>query len=577
VIIQNLEVPSIFYSVTMQPTNAVSPSGEAGAQWDFDGFIYCAYNNGDGVYEILVDDVDVQSLEVPVTLVNPSQELIGISNDGLNCITVEPPFTTTSTTSTTTTVIIEACFNDPFNCTDTGVSYRWPLTSDQQPTEILRLNVGFNNYSIVCNFPDNDGLVLEACGINPVDSTIYCTEASGTFRNLVRVTCPTDGSPGYICFLGTYRNVNAGNFRDNGDYVSARSSGNDLYVFPDVASLPGFTPKNISLDIRNMDNGDLNRRVFGDDLVVVRADIGDGSGETEWTVTCSGTQVVLVGLTIAGNPTYTLNMVGAAPLTSLAPSVWSYQGPTSQLVYCAYQQQNNLNQREVIQVFPEGSNTTTFEIPAVQIMNLNERVRRADDGLNCLNATSPFPVGNSTTTTTIAPCFSDPFDCTTYASVPLQIVSTSSTNSPTCVSTIQGLNVTTGQYEPLCSTSPGECFLACAISPVDGLIYCQTTSLPRYLTRMTCDVPTGILTPCFLGRITTRNRPEFNTAAFRELQNRYVYIRGTNNDLRLGFAPNSGNITALPGFVSRPDPQLPFIPSNRLSNANFFSENMAIE
>ncbi|CAE7685189.1 unnamed protein product [Symbiodinium sp. CCMP2592] len=182
VIIQNLERPEFFYSVTMQPTNAPSPQGEAGAQWDFDGFIYCAYNNGDGVYEILVDDVDVQSLEVPVTLVSQSQELIQTTNDGLNCITVEPPFTTTSTTSTTTTVIIEACFNDPFDCTDTGISYRWPMTSDRSPAEILRLNVGANTYSVVCNFPDNTGLQLEACGINPVDSTIYCTEQQGSNR-----------------------------------------------------------------------------------------------------------------------------------------------------------------------------------------------------------------------------------------------------------------------------------------------------------------------------------------------------------------------------------------------------------
>ncbi|CAE7248846.1 unnamed protein product [Symbiodinium natans] len=248
----------------------------------------------------------------------------------------------------------------------------------------------------------------------------------------------------------------------------------------------------------------------------------------------------MVSISASPPQRYVFNMNGAAPLTNNAESVWSFDGK----VYCAYQANSNALSRQVVQVFPEGANVTNSEIPAVPIFPLDDRRSNSEDGLNCLNVSS----------------------------VPLQIVSTSATNSASCVSTIQGLNVTTGLYTPICSTAPGECFLSCAIDPSDGMIYCQTTSTPRYLARMTCDPTTGALEPCYMGRVNTNNDPLDNSAAFKPSDGEYVYAPGDGNRLR----EVRGDITNIDAFVSRPDPALPFISSPRASGQNFNADALAI-
>ena len=190
VLLQSVEgTTSRFYDLQMVlPVGATYslPSGNAGAIWDFDGRIYCAYNNGDGVFEVLLDQITTSS--APVVLASPANALSpSAQNDGMNCVRQPTPFPTTTTTTTTTTTIREACFNDPFCPTDGSDLERRGLTMSNGP-QIDRLNNNRFSFSRICQMASGSP-GLDACGINDQDGIIYCVVQGDGTQQLVRVTC----------------------------------------------------------------------------------------------------------------------------------------------------------------------------------------------------------------------------------------------------------------------------------------------------------------------------------------------------------------------------------------------------
>lgn len=77
----------------------------AGAQWLFNGSIYCAYNDGSsGVIQVLLTQTNLVSTTsgtVPAGRVSNSEATT--SNDGMNCLLAASPFPPVTTSTTTTT------------------------------------------------------------------------------------------------------------------------------------------------------------------------------------------------------------------------------------------------------------------------------------------------------------------------------------------------------------------------------------------------------------------------------------------------------------------------------------------
>ncbi|CAE7560705.1 yvaG [Symbiodinium natans] len=97
VYIQNLLDSTFHYTLTMQaiPGSVVPGGGSAsGAQWQWQTSLYCAYNDGRGVWQVFEDTIDFGNLTIDVEKAGMSQPTS--SNDGLNCLGGESPFTTTT-------------------------------------------------------------------------------------------------------------------------------------------------------------------------------------------------------------------------------------------------------------------------------------------------------------------------------------------------------------------------------------------------------------------------------------------------------------------------------------------------
>ncbi|CAE7685205.1 unnamed protein product [Symbiodinium sp. CCMP2592] len=123
------------------------PSGDVTTAWNFNGSVYCAYN--DTVYEILyefashlgVTDVVDRTGEVfvgPAGAANTSQ--VPITNDGLNCPGSSPfaeVTTTTSTTTTTTPEPLQVCNTTEWNCSNTSSFSTLALQAiNEQPLDL---------------------------------------------------------------------------------------------------------------------------------------------------------------------------------------------------------------------------------------------------------------------------------------------------------------------------------------------------------------------------------------------------------------------------------------------------------
>jgi hypothetical protein len=81
----------------MQPDPEHIPKGAAksagfGAAWSFQNQVYFGRNNGDGVFEIKTENIDLAKKTFKFSLHKVSVSVMTAQNDGMNCLDARPPF-----------------------------------------------------------------------------------------------------------------------------------------------------------------------------------------------------------------------------------------------------------------------------------------------------------------------------------------------------------------------------------------------------------------------------------------------------------------------------------------------------
>jgi len=396
----------------------------SGAQWLFNGSVYCAYNDGKtGVIEVVLSETTFDGPTngtVRAGRVNSSAKTS--SNDGLNCLNAATPFppcpplaTTTSAAPSTSTLLLDA----PEEC---GPPVKWPcgnkkissfplqlINSDSKNCSagraaIDRLDLNTGEYTPLCYVP---GHCFNGCGISPETNEIFCREklSGKTGNNLVRIDCPLNmtevelGLPitpveGSLCFFGKIPATYAANFDVNGSFWFKRNRGNEGEIFEITNSSlvdlidDGTTEAQntqISSITSIVQRANLNRLA---DLNVLKLDLGqaNGPGEQAYLVGCWGKHVYLQQ--VSGNLTNAepieLTMIGVDMAGRNSGAQWLFNGS----VYCAY----NDGKTGVIEVV---LSETTLDGPTngtVRAGRVNSSAKtNSNDGLNCLNAATPFP------------------------------------------------------------------------------------------------------------------------------------------------------------------------------------------
>ena len=98
VYIQNLNNPNENYNLMMvarPPGSTLPPNNvESGAQWQWGTSLYCAFNDGSGVWQVFEDSIDFVAGIIELSKEGKSDPTS--SNDGMNCLRGESPFTTTA-------------------------------------------------------------------------------------------------------------------------------------------------------------------------------------------------------------------------------------------------------------------------------------------------------------------------------------------------------------------------------------------------------------------------------------------------------------------------------------------------
>jgi len=271
--------------------------------------------------------------------------------------------------------------------------------------ELFRLDLSTGQYTPLCFVPQH---CFNACGLSP-DNEIFCRERlTGDFgNNFLRVDCPLNmtevelGLPitpveGTLCFFGQIPGTYAANFDVNGNYWFKVDRGNnqgEIYeltnssisdLIDDGTTEAQDTPISSIQSIVRRD--DLNNLA---DLSVLKLDLEQGAGEQVYVVGCWSNLVYFKQ--VSGDLTdvepIVLTMVGADPGQggdANSGAQWAFNGT----LYCAY----NDGTSGVIQVLLNETffdSNTTGKICAARVNNSAET--RSNDGLNCLNAASPFP------------------------------------------------------------------------------------------------------------------------------------------------------------------------------------------
>ncbi|CAJ1422372.1 unnamed protein product, partial [Effrenium voratum] len=299
---------------------------------------------------------------------------------------------------------LEECSVEPWDCaegTDTSTAALQMINLNGATacslSEIKRLDLATGSYTPVCQF--TQGHCFNACGVNPADSKIYCAawgpalniSRTDDTRAMVRVECPLpnqDGpGVGKVCVLGeTGRTFSAG-FGTDGNYLYLLNS--NAYLVGNLNVTPGYTTQP-GTDLR----GTLLRQFQFNpaDLVIIEADL-DGQGKAEWAVGCAGDDVYIESLNTTEQ--YRIAMTGSRlPAASgLSGAQWSFDNR----VYCAYNADTDgVFEIELDQIDIDSRTVPVREVSASETTGSN-------DGLNCINAQSPFPnstIPPPTTTTT---------------------------------------------------------------------------------------------------------------------------------------------------------------------------------
>jgi len=355
----------------------------------------------------------------------------------------------------------------PFDCN----KYRTPVQVMQNLKEykdgyiVAELDTEKGEYKEIWRVPynktDPEWMDINACGINPIDSKVYCAIfASGAF--IIRLDEKT------IEFVAKlpYWIFNSGAFGPSGNMYLSNAWGK-IVVAPDLAAQPGYTDlkadKKKLLDLGKAPKTQPDGWFQTSDLVAVQYDFGGTAGEGEYVMSAYGPHLQVAKYDLEKSE------FSNSWKLDVSPSRWDN-------VYGAGW---NFNSRLY---FASNRGSGVYEIPLDVIdLDSDEKIEMPkiigneaslnNDGFNCMQMGSPF-------ITTIMP-----FDCTSNPG-PIQLIKVdmdeanfSNWRLPAKEYVVAKANFSSGQNEPIYRvpsnlTDPAFVSLnAAGISPKDSIAY----------------------------------------------------------------------------------------------------------
>ncbi|CAK9019113.1 unnamed protein product [Durusdinium trenchii] len=170
---------------------------------------------------------------------------------------------------------------------------------------ISSLDLNTSQYTDLCYIP---GVCLNACGINPIDSAIYCHTRGNSFEEqFVRVDCPVSDlqSPvqGSLCYFGPGGDSFAGAFDPKtGNYIFRQNRNLRSIDSAAIAGFLGSTTPSSNSQVRSSITGVAsNFRGNVADFIIRTTDIGDGN--QTYLIGCHQNMVYFHSLDNPTNPT----------------------------------------------------------------------------------------------------------------------------------------------------------------------------------------------------------------------------------------------------------------------------------
>ena len=253
-------------------------NGGFGAAWSHEDRFYFASNKGEGVYEVIIPTIDLNTKTATIRRVANSQATS--INDGTTCVGIdfiEPD---------PTPEVVEV---GGFDC----AAYPALIQIMGKPNsgmEVKQLDIASGEYTEIYSIPFDRTppfTGLNAVGINPVDSIVYgLMKLSTDAAYLVRFDAQN------VAFLARVPELSAaGGVDDEGTFVWEK--GTHFYAIYGIAEMEGFANPNDAVDLSQI-NPVVSGLTNVSDIATVRVDLGDGEGSYAMGVT-PGRQLRIFG------------------------------------------------------------------------------------------------------------------------------------------------------------------------------------------------------------------------------------------------------------------------------------------
>jgi len=253
-------------------------NGGFGAAWSHEDRFYFASNKGEGVYEVIIPTIDLNTKTATIRRVANSQATS--INDGTTCVGIdfiEPD---------PTPEVVEV---GGFDC----AAYPALIQIMGKPNsgmEVKQLDIASGEYTEIYSIPFDRTppfTGLNAIGINPVDSIIYgLMKLSTGAAYLVRFDAQN------VAFLARVPELSAaGGVDHEGTFVWEK--GTRFYAIHGIAEMEGFASPNDAVDLSQI-NPVVSGLTNVSDIATLRVDLGDGEGSYAMGVT-PGRQLRIFG------------------------------------------------------------------------------------------------------------------------------------------------------------------------------------------------------------------------------------------------------------------------------------------
>mmetsp|Transcript_40973 Transcript_40973/g.72045 ORF Transcript_40973/g.72045 Transcript_40973/m.72045 type:complete len:642 (+) Transcript_40973:57-1982(+) len=361
-----------------------------GAGWNYQGKIMFASNNGRGVYQIPLEDLDLSSPPALLEMKKIGKSDPNGNNDGLNCLNGPDPWTTQA---------------GLFDCAKNARPYQVIGKPDGYAIGELDFATGdYNEVGMIWfNMTSPPYKALNAAGINPEDGVAY-----GALK-LKAWDDENTTSDAYVVRFNKYkiefvakilgegrRDAIAGTFDKYGTfYVLANPL---LYGFKNISLMPGFkTWDDASLPEFGPENTFNMTKVTGNrqiaDIVVLENNF-DGQGDALYmTAVNSAQDLAIVKISKDGLPNCKSWLLRVKNVTSPDAlmnwgAAWNFQGNA----YFAQNDGIGIFRLATSQIKLEGDGWATQQLDKdIDLTWVGKsRLTHDNDGLNCWQAEDPF-------------------------------------------------------------------------------------------------------------------------------------------------------------------------------------------